>query len=131
MCHLKHSIYGLKQSSMQWYLRFHDSITSLDFEMIEEDHCVYLKRSRRSIIILLLYVDDILLARNDMDSIVTTKKWLSFTFDMKDMGEVNFVLELRLLETIQRKFLVYPNGLTSRRFLNVFMCITLNPLTLK
>jgi hypothetical protein len=50
VCHLKHSIYGLKrsiyglkQSSRQWYLRFHDSITSFGFEMIEEDHCVYLK----------------------------------------------------------------------------------------
>uniref|UniRef100_A0A2N9HTH1 Integrase catalytic domain-containing protein n=1 Tax=Fagus sylvatica TaxID=28930 RepID=A0A2N9HTH1_FAGSY len=54
--------------------------------MIEEDHCVYLKRSKRSILILSLYVDDILLAGNDMDSIVTTKKWLSSTFEMKDMG---------------------------------------------
>ena len=74
VCRLKHSIYGLKQSSRQWYLRFHDSIISFDFEMIEEDHCVYLKRFKRSILILLLYVDDILLAGNDMDSIVTTKK---------------------------------------------------------
>uniref|UniRef100_A0A2N9I383 Reverse transcriptase Ty1/copia-type domain-containing protein n=1 Tax=Fagus sylvatica TaxID=28930 RepID=A0A2N9I383_FAGSY len=86
VCRLKRSIYGLKQSSRQWYLRFHDSITSFGFEMIEEDHCVYLKRSKRSILILSLYVDDILLAGNDMDSIVTTKKWLSSTFEMKDMG---------------------------------------------
>jgi hypothetical protein len=74
VCRLKRSIYGLKQSSRQWYLRFHDSITSFGFEMIEEDHCVYLKRSKRSILILSLYVDDILLAGNDTDSIVTTKK---------------------------------------------------------
>jgi hypothetical protein len=39
VCRLKR--YGLKQSSRQWYLRFHDSITSFGFEMIEE-HCVYL-----------------------------------------------------------------------------------------
>jgi hypothetical protein len=43
VCRLKRSIYGLKQSSKQWYLRFHDSITSFGFKMIEEDHCVYLK----------------------------------------------------------------------------------------
>ena len=110
MCHLKHSIYGLKQSSMQWYLRFHDSITSLDFEMIEEDHCVYLKRSRRSIIILLLYVDDILLTRNDMDSIVTTKKWLSFTFEMNDMGEANFVLRVKITRDRSKKLLSLTQG---------------------
>uniref|UniRef100_A0A2N9HIT7 Reverse transcriptase domain-containing protein n=1 Tax=Fagus sylvatica TaxID=28930 RepID=A0A2N9HIT7_FAGSY len=110
VCYLKHSIYGLKQSSMQWYLRFHDSITSLDFEMIEEDHCVYLKRSRRSILILLLYVDDILLARNDMDSIVTTKKWLSFTFEMNDMGEANFVLRVKITRDRSKKLLSLTQG---------------------
>ena len=68
-------------------MRFHDSITSYVFEMNEEDHCVYLKWSKKSILILSLYVDGILLAGNDMDSIVTTKKWLSSTFEMKDMGE--------------------------------------------
>ncbi|KAL0307740.1 UNVERIFIED_CONTAM: hypothetical protein Sangu_2492100, partial [Sesamum angustifolium] len=32
--------YGLKQSSRQWYYRFHRAITSIGFTMIEEDHCV-------------------------------------------------------------------------------------------
>ena len=105
VCHLKCSIYGLKQSSRQWYLRFHDSITFFGFEMIKEDHCVYLKQSKRSILILSLYVDDILLAGNDMDSIVTTKKWLSFTFEMKDMGEANFVLGVKITRDHSKKLL--------------------------
>ena len=33
--------------------------------MIEEDHCVYVKRSKESFIILSLYVDDILLVGNE------------------------------------------------------------------
>ena len=37
------SIYGLKQSSRQWYLKFHNEITLCDFTMINEDHCVYVK----------------------------------------------------------------------------------------
>ena len=41
LCKLKRSIYGLKQSSRQWYFRFHDLIISHGFEMIEEDHCVF------------------------------------------------------------------------------------------
>jgi hypothetical protein len=33
--------------------------------MMEEDYCVYLKRSNNSFIILPLYVDDILIAGNN------------------------------------------------------------------
>uniref|UniRef100_A0A2N9GFI1 Reverse transcriptase Ty1/copia-type domain-containing protein n=1 Tax=Fagus sylvatica TaxID=28930 RepID=A0A2N9GFI1_FAGSY len=114
---LKRSIYGLKQSSRQWYLRFHDFITSFGFEMIEEDHCVYLKRSKRSILILSLYVDDILLARNDMGSIVTTKKWLSSTFEMKDMGEANFVLGVKITRDRSKKLLSLSQGTYIKKIL--------------
>ena len=40
MCKLKQSIYDLKQSSRQWYLRFHRAVLSNGFTMIEEDHRV-------------------------------------------------------------------------------------------
>ena len=49
---------------------------------------MYVKRSRKSLLILSLYVDDILLAGNDMQMIITTKRWLSSIFEMKDMGEI-------------------------------------------
>ena len=59
VCKLKRSIYGLKQSSRQWYLRIHRVVLSNGFTMIEEDHCVYVKRSKGSFIVLSLYVNDI------------------------------------------------------------------------
>jgi hypothetical protein len=92
VCKLKRSIYGLKQSSRQWYLRFHQAVLLNGFTMIEEDHCVYVKRSKGSFIIMSLYVDDILLAGNDKDMIVATKGWLSSNFEMKDMGEADYIL---------------------------------------
>ena len=105
VCKLKHSIYGLKQLSRQWYFRFHDSIISHGFEMIKEDHCVYLKRSKKSVLILSLYVDDILIAGNDMDSIVATKKWLFSTFEMKDVGEAHFMLRIEIIRDHSKKLL--------------------------
>jgi hypothetical protein len=42
-CHLKKSIYGLKQASMQWYLKFHETIRKFGFDENEEDNCVYAK----------------------------------------------------------------------------------------
>ena len=105
MCKLKRSIYELKQSSRQWYFIFHDSIISHGFELIEKDHCVYLKRSEKSVLILSLYADDVLIAENDMDSIVATKKWLSSTFEIKDMGEAHFVLRIDIVRDRSKKLL--------------------------
>ena len=105
VCKLKRSIYGLKQSSRQWYLRFHRAVLSNGFTMIEEDHCVYVKWSKGSFIILSLYVDDILLAGNDMEMIITTKGWLSSNFEMKDMGEVDYILGVKILRDCSKKLL--------------------------
>jgi Reverse transcriptase (RNA-dependent DNA polymerase) len=62
VCKLLRSIYDLKQSSRQWYIRFHQAIISFDFKMIDEDHYVYVKRSKNKFVILSLYVDDTLLS---------------------------------------------------------------------
>ena len=78
-------------------MRFHDSITSFGFEMIEEDHCVYIKQFKKSILILSLYVDDILLAENDISVIVSTREWLSSQFEIKDMGKANYVLGVKIM----------------------------------
>ena len=45
--------------------------------MISEDHCVYVKKTTEGIMFLTLYVDDMLLAGNNMEMIQSTKQWLS------------------------------------------------------
>ena len=96
MCKLQKSIYGLKQSSRQWYLRFHETVISNHFEMMDEDHCVYVKRSSDKFVILTLYMDDILLAGNNLEYLLTIKEWLSFNFQMKDMGEASYILGVKI-----------------------------------
>ena len=46
----------------------------------------------KGIVFLPFYVDDILLARNNMEMIKITKQWLSSVFEMKYMGDVRYVL---------------------------------------
>ena len=45
---------------------------------------------------LVLYVDNILLIGNDVRVMSLIKIWLSSQFDMKDLGEANFILEIKL-----------------------------------
>ena len=65
VCKLKKSLYGLKQASHQWYLKFHNIIYSFGFVENVMDQYIYLKVSRSKVYFLVLYVDDILLATND------------------------------------------------------------------
>jgi len=53
---------------------------------------MYLKVSGSKVIFLILYIDDILLAANDLDLLHETKKFLFRNFEVKDMGEVSYVI---------------------------------------
>jgi hypothetical protein len=64
-CHITKSIYGLKQTSSQWYLKFDDTI-KIRFKKNEEDNCIYAKFKNENFIFLVLYMDDILLANSDV-----------------------------------------------------------------
>ena len=77
VCKLKKSIYGLKQASRQWYLKFNDTITSYGFTKNNVDRCIYMKVRGSKFIFLILYVDDILLATNDLGLLHEMKEYLS------------------------------------------------------
>jgi hypothetical protein len=66
-CHLKKSIYRLKQASRRWYLKFDGTIRKFGFKENVEDNCIYKKFKNWKFIFLILYVDDILLASSDVN----------------------------------------------------------------
>jgi hypothetical protein len=129
VCKLRRSIYGLKQASRQWYLKFHQAIISNGFQMIEEDHCVYIKRSKNNFIVITLYVDDILLAANDKMLIESTKQWLSATFDMKDMGEASYILGVKISRNRSKRFLGLSQETYIQKVLERFNMSTCKPVT--
>ena len=45
---------------------------------------------------MILYVDDILLAANDLGILYETKSFLSKNFEMKDMGEASYVIGISI-----------------------------------
>ena len=56
------------------------------------------KRSNEHVMVfLILYVDDILLIKNDVGTLLSVKVWLSGQFDMKDLGEASHILGIKLL----------------------------------
>jgi len=95
-CKLKKSIYGLKQAFRQWYLKFDEVIKKSGFIENVVDNCIYIKIKGSSFIILVLYVDDILLASSDKNLFYETKGFLSSNFDMKDLGDASYVLGIEI-----------------------------------
>ena len=75
---LKKSLYGLKQAPRQWYLKFDKFMTEQGYSICHFDHRVYFKRlDNERYIILLLYVDDVLVAGSNMQDINVLKRKLS------------------------------------------------------
>ena len=96
VCKLQRSIYGLKQASRSWNMRFDETIISYDFIKNEDEPCVYKKISGRAITFRVLYVDDILFIGNDVGMLSSVKAWLSKNLTMKDLGEETYILGIRI-----------------------------------
>ena len=66
------------------------------FQKCNVDHCCFFKRYKSSYIILLLYVDDVLVAGSDIDEIKNLKMQLSKEFDMKNLGPAKKILVMQV-----------------------------------
>ena len=114
VCKLKKSIYGLKQASRSWNIRFDKTVKEFDFIKNEDEPCVYKKTSGSTIVFLVLYVDDILLIRNDIPMLQSVKVWLSKQFSMKDLEETSYILGIKIYRDRSRRML----GLSQSRYID-------------
>ncbi|GAA0157711.1 transmembrane signal receptor [Lithospermum erythrorhizon] len=96
VCRLVKLLYGLNQASKKWHKKFDDVILANGLKHNGVDKCVYSKTCNEYKVILCLYVDDMLIFSNYMEGIVETKKYISSVFEMKDQGEVNTILGIKV-----------------------------------
>ena len=92
------SLYGLKQAPKQWHKKFNTTLTYVGFAVNEADICVYYHHSGGEGVIMCLYVDDILIFGTNLDVINEVKSFLSQNFDMKYLGEVDVILNIKLIK---------------------------------
>jgi len=98
VCKLLKSLYGLKQVPRQWHEKFDRTLTSAGFVVNEANKCVYYRFGSVEGVILCLYVDDILIFGTSLNVIKEVKDFLSQSFKLKDLGEADVILNIKLVK---------------------------------
>ena len=92
VCRLVKALYGLKQAPRAWHQHMHEQLTKEGFEVSTSDPGLYVCTKLSADgqrIVLLVYVDDMLIACSDLAVLQQVKKLLMSIFDARDLGEVD------------------------------------------
>ncbi|KAL6323336.1 hypothetical protein AAG906_029343 [Vitis piasezkii] len=74
-----------QQSARAWFGRFTSFMKSIGYKQSNSDHTLFLKYNEDQIIALIVYVDDMIVTRNDFEERKTLQKHLAREFEMKDL----------------------------------------------
>ena len=86
VCRLRKGLYGLKQAAKLWYDKLNRILKELGFVKSKADSCLYIKKTKRGVIYLVVHVDDFCMAASDIHLINETAECLQNKFNLVDLG---------------------------------------------
>nr|KYP56343.1 Copia protein [Cajanus cajan] len=96
VCRLKKSLYGLRQASHNWYSKLSQALMEYGFCECHADHNLFIYSHNNVLLVVLIYVDDIVIASNDTVTCANFKQYLDQCFYMKDLGPLKYFIGLEL-----------------------------------
>jgi len=90
VCKLLKSLYGLKQASRLWFEKLTQFLYAQGFTQATAKHTLFTKITPTSYTVLLVCVDDIILAGTCLKEFDLLKQALHNAFRIKNLGNLNF-----------------------------------------
>lgn len=88
VCRLRKSLYGLKQAPRCWFSKLSKALLAFGFVQSYEDYSLFSLIQDDVCLHILVYVDDFIIAGNDISVIQRFKNYLGKCFKMKDLGKL-------------------------------------------
>ena len=95
VCKLRKAIYGLKQAANRWHLTIVEFMESQNLVATVMDPCVFVRKSESSTLIILLWVDDLIIAASDQKTLNDFKTNFAQRFKIKDLGPLTWFLGIQ------------------------------------
>ncbi|PNX88851.1 copia-type polyprotein, partial [Trifolium pratense] len=90
---LKKALYGLKQAPRAWYSKIESYFAQEKFQKCPHEHTLFIKKdSKKNILIVSLYVDDLIFTGSNEDMFEEFKTSMKSKFSMTDLGKMRFFL---------------------------------------
>ncbi|GJR92370.1 ribonuclease H-like domain-containing protein [Tanacetum coccineum] len=98
VCMLNKSLYGLKQAPRQWHAKLTKALVENGFVQSKFDYSLFTKKYDDVFITLLVYVNDIVITRNNLFEIEKFKLFLKSKFQIKDLEKLKYFLGIKVLD---------------------------------
>lgn len=126
MCRLNKSIYGLRQSSRQWFTKFSQALTGCNFVQSKNDYSLFTSGSSPHFVAILVYVDDIVVAGPSLEMIQRVQKKIQSLFKLKLLGSLRYFLGLEIAKAHDGISLSIPKGSTHYHYLVILVSLIVN-----
>ncbi|XP_019429682.1 PREDICTED: uncharacterized protein LOC109337215 [Lupinus angustifolius] len=124
VCKLDKSLYGLKQASRQWYSKLSNTLTQIGYTQSAHNNSLFTKSHGTNFIVLLIYVDDLILAGNCPTEITFVKQHLHDLFKIKDLGPLKYFLGFEITRSSKDSSGAYTNPNAYRRLVGRLLYIS-------
>jgi hypothetical protein len=93
---LNKALYGLKQAPRAWNIRLDSELASLGFSRCKVEHAVYRRGVGKSMLIIGVYVDDLIICGPSASDIADFKQQMKKTYSMSDLGLLSYYLGMEV-----------------------------------